>query len=311
MDPTGNFIITGTHTYAAPSNNNQPWPVTTTITDVGGATTTATGTAQVLVPGRWRTTRRSNDPQQAFLQTYGEATADLNTGGLRLGHPLDFDQSPGTSVGGDPALVYNSATVAVQPHVQVRLASNPANPAPIQIQARLTWNGGTPQDWTTLLMGGIQSGEIYHVTLPVNAPVQTSGLYGWHVEVRATLADNSIRIASGDGTLPVVVRDDSPYGAGWGLASVDSLVIGSTYVLYVTGAGDSRVFAAQGDGVHYTSPPEDFGQLVQNSDHTFTYTTKDQTRIQFDTAGRQTAVVDTHGLALCTSTLEARTNWPR
>src|SRR5262249_55736753 len=52
--------------------------------------------------------QRRNDPDRATLVPIGQATVALNTGGLRLSHPLDFDRNPGTGVGRDPALVYSS-----------------------------------------------------------------------------------------------------------------------------------------------------------------------------------------------------------
>jgi len=87
--------------------------------------------------------QRSNDPAQAFLLPLGEAVVDLNQGGLRLSQQLDFDQSPGTSVGRDPALVYNSATVDVRPVIQLSLQTDPNGPVPTEVQLQLTWNGIT------------------------------------------------------------------------------------------------------------------------------------------------------------------------
>src|SRR5262249_57913418 len=77
--------------------------------------------------GPWRATadRRSNDPQRAELVPLGEAAVAINTGGLRLSDALDFDQSPGTAVGRDPALVYNSDTVDVHPIIEFTLPALP------------------------------------------------------------------------------------------------------------------------------------------------------------------------------------------
>ena len=67
----------------------------------------------------------------------GEALASPNTGALRLSQPLDFDQNPGTGVGGNPALTYNSITVA-QPIIEVTL---PTEGYVTSITATLTWAG--------------------------------------------------------------------------------------------------------------------------------------------------------------------------
>src|SRR5207249_3514094 len=113
------------------------------ITDDGGSTTSTASTA--LVEGPWAFISAAAvtgaDPQAGFLRPIGEANVDLYQGALRLSQALDFDQSPGTSVGGSPALLYNSATVNVRPVVQLEVQTNPFGAAPVQAQLQLTWNG--------------------------------------------------------------------------------------------------------------------------------------------------------------------------
>ena len=69
----------------------------------------------------------------------------------------------------------------------------------------------------------------------------------------------------------MVAQDNSPYGAGWGLDGVSQLVAVTGGVLWVTGQGDARFFADNGDGT-LTGPAEDFGSLVQNLDGSYTST---------------------------------------
>src|SRR5262249_14285308 len=119
-----------------------------------------------------------------------------------------------------------------------------------------------------------------------------------HVQFATGLAVDAEVSARG----PEVVRDlrSGPqadwFGAGWGIAGVDRLFFNCDGVSWVTGSGDSRFFPANADGT-YTSPPEDFGHLVQLPDFSFVYTAKDQTRWLFNPQGLLTAVVDTHGIA--------------
>lgn len=151
----GEFEVQGTHTYASTGS----YTVTTTLDDdistQGHPTTTATGAA--TVEPAWGLvqsdvlTPADNDPERALLVSVGEATVDLNTGGLRLAHPLDFDLSPGTGVGGSPALVYDSRTVNVRPVVQAELDAPSSGTTPSSITATLTWNGtaGSQQTFST------------------------------------------------------------------------------------------------------------------------------------------------------------------
>src|SRR5262249_45355236 len=108
-NPDGSFTVQGSHTWTTAGS----YTVSTTVTDEGGQSTTFSSTA--TVSGAWtvigsQTLAPSNDPDREFLLSLGEANVDLNQGGLRLAHDLNFDVSPGSGAGGNPALVYNSAT---------------------------------------------------------------------------------------------------------------------------------------------------------------------------------------------------------
>jgi RHS repeat-associated protein len=289
----GSFSIQGSHTYTTAGT----YTVTVSVTEPGGSSTTATGTATVVGP--WSIlssnvlTGGSNDPLGSYLLPIGEAVVDLNNGGLRLSHALDFDQSPGTGVGGNPALVYNSNTVNVHPVVQVALQTSPTGSTPTSIQEQLTWNG-TVQNWVTFSTTGYQAGAVYQLAVQVTSAVAASGMYNWSTDVRINFSGSHQDVIV-SGTAAVVANDNSPYGPGWGISGVDRLIIGANGVLWVTGAGDSRYFASAG-GNNYTSPAEDFGTLVKNGNGTYTYTAKDQTKTNFNANGYQTSIVDTHGL---------------
>jgi hypothetical protein len=290
----GEFEIQGMHSYANPGT----FTVTTTTTDdSGGAnpeSTTATSTAtvdsnwgvlqaEVLTPG-------DNDPQRVFLLPIGEATVDLNTGGLRLSRQLDFDQSPGTAVGRNPALVYNSRTVNVKPVVEATLDDSCGTSAPANIMAQLTWNG-TAQGWVTFSTSGWQSGVPFTFAIEVANPVQTSGEYNWSLDVHVDYTGGGYQDVMTSGTALVVANENSPYGAGWAIQGIDQLFTASNGVLWVTAAGDSRFFSGTpGPGVTFTSPAEDFGTLVENADSSFTYTAKDKVQTNFNSAGYQTSV---------------------
>jgi YD repeat-containing protein len=287
----GDFDVLGSHTYAAAGT----YTIHGTVTDEGGKSTSFTGTALVYIP--WEIIgspgQRSNDPDRAFLLPIGEATVDLNQGALRLSHALDFDQSPGTSVGGNPALDYSSSTVSVRPVIQIAIQSQPGGSVPTQAQVQLTWNSAqTPVTFNT---SGLPAGAVYDLAAQVANPVTTSGVYNWSATVTLTFPNSGQLQLNTSGVAYVLARDASPYGAGWWLDGVSQLVIGPTGALLTTGAGDSRFFALSGST--YLSPAEDFGTLVKNSDGSFTYTAKDRTQTNFNSSGQLSSIVDTHGLA--------------
>jgi RHS repeat-associated protein len=292
--PADGFQVLGSHTYATAGL----FTIQYTVTDDGGQYTTGTATADVM--GAWSldtndSGARSNDPSGVFLLPIGEATVDLNQGALRLSHGLDFDQSPGTDVGGNPALIYNSATVNVRPVIQLAVQSDPNGTMATQAQVQLTWNG-TAQSPVTYSLSGYQPGEEIDLSAEVTSPVTTSGAYPWSVTITLTFPNNSTIQLTDSGTKYVVARDASPYGAGWWIDGVPQLLIGSPGVLMEFGSGDSRFFASAG-GSNFTSPPEDFGTLGQNGDGSYTYVAKDKMKWNFNSSGQLTSVVDTHGLA--------------
>ncbi len=199
----GGFAIVSGHTFSRIGT----YTMHITVTDAGGSTAQASTT--IAVPGAVAADSRSQDPQSALLVPVGEATADLNSGGLRLSHSLDFDQSPGTAVGGDPALVYNSQTVAVRPIVEVNLATDPQQPLPASVQVRLTWNG-VSQGWVSFSTAGHQPGDSYLLAVQVGQPVGATGLYTWQAETRLDYGNGLVLDGTLGGQSAVVVRDQSP-----------------------------------------------------------------------------------------------------
>jgi hypothetical protein len=94
----------------------------------------------------------SNDPHHLGLVPFGETQVDVNLGAVRVEQALHFDLDGCgcQSLDDSPALIYNSVTTAVQPVFQITVVPNPLLVIPTAINARLTWAGGTPQNWVTL-----------------------------------------------------------------------------------------------------------------------------------------------------------------
>src|SRR4051794_32809570 len=97
--------------------------------------------------------------------------------------PSSLNVTPSAAVGGPTALVYNSNTVDVRPVVLTQVDTNPSGPVPTQIQARLTWNGGSPGGWVTFSTSGHSAGDSYLLGLQLGSAVSTSGRYSYTVDV--------------------------------------------------------------------------------------------------------------------------------
>ncbi len=255
-----------------------------TLTDIGVLATIQSGWS---LSGNQLT----NSPTAAETVDLGQAQVALNTGGLRIDQPLDFDQSPGTDVGGDPTLVYNSDTVDVRPIIQAQLASSAGEAVPDSIQVQLTFNG-VAQGWTSYETTDHDPGDDYLITAQVDQAVAQSGLYSWSLQVVMQFGGDEPEFNTAiSGTARVVVNDspepnpDNPFasidflGAGWGITGIERLVLNADSngdILWVNGDGTSAAFTRNSDG-SFTSPADDFGTLVENDDNTFTYTAPDQT----------------------------------
>jgi hypothetical protein len=97
-------------------------------------------------------------------------------GALQLSHPLDLDQSSGTSASGGAALIYESERVNVKPIVQATIQSDSTTALPSTITAQLTWNGSVvaTQSFTTT---GKSPGDLLTVALQVPTAQTIVGRY--------------------------------------------------------------------------------------------------------------------------------------
>jgi YD repeat-containing protein len=86
-------------------------------------------------------------------------------------------------------------------------------------------------------------------------------------------------------------------GSGWGIDGIPQVIAVSTGAVWISGEGDTRFFSGSGTGPQtYTSPPEDFGTLVQHADGPFSNMVHDRTVYRFNASGALTGVTDRDGL---------------
>ena len=238
---------------------------------------------------------RGDDPRNLGLVPIGETSVDLNLGAVRIAQPLDFDKSPGTSMGGNPALVYNSATVGVRPVINVLVTPDVGLGNPVLIRARLTWDGGSPQGW--YYYGSWDSTAARVIGVQQDTAVTQTGRYDWTVNVEVDYAGPITHTPSVSGRVTVLVQDSSvsgkidPYGAGWGIAGVDRLVSVTDGFIWAYGTGDSEFFATNGGG--FDSPAGNLGTLTGNATAGYTYLANGRIEEKFDTNGRMTWVKET------------------
>lgn len=244
----------------------------------------------------------ADDPQQADLLPTGDGFTffSAQTGDVITSNPILCAcgcvqcQTGSDTVLADSALSYNSGTVNPQPIIVTNVPTRSGDPVPSKITVTLTWDGvaQTPQDFT--VPSGHSAGDIYQVS--VVAPVSATGHHTWQIDVTYTITGPTVvTVGTTTGTSDVVNRTSSPYGPGWGLAGVDSIVPTTGGVLYVSGAtGMARYFANPASGSTYVNPANEFGTLVNNGSSGFTYTDKNGVVSTFDSSGNIKTMKDTH-----------------
>src|SRR5262249_39886665 len=230
---------------------------------------------------------------------------------LQVRHDLDFDQSPGTEVGGSPALVYNSERVNVKPIIQATVQSDNSQALPSTITATLTFNG-TTQTGQTYSTTGLTRGDTLVVAQQVSTPVTSSGRYTYTLAVSFNYATPITTTLTGAAF--VLAEDSSPYGAGWTVARVDKLISISSQTAgtYTYAAGMLRESGSDGYAFYtdngqggYTSPAGDNGTLTKATAGgvtTYTYTTPDGSTQTFNQSGNLVKATSADGFAAITYT---------
>jgi len=217
----------------------------------------------------------ANDPQGSLQAPIGEATVMPGTGSVSVAQPLDFDLNPGTSVGGNPALVYNSATVNDKPIIQLELPTDASRVAS-SIDLTLIWDPSGADLTTTATFDTTGSaGATYLLAEQVPSAVTASGEYSWELDAQINYSTGSPFDATFTGQAAVDAEGSSPFGAGWGISGIDQLMVTDGGVLRLTGTGQSLFYQQVGDSGSYTNP-DDFGTLV-SSGSGFIYTFNDET----------------------------------
>ena len=228
-----------------------------------------------------------------------------------VSHVLDLDRSPGTSVGGNPALVYDSTTANAKPVIEATLQTDNAAALPATAAAVLTWDG-TAGATVTYSTAGFAPGDL--VSLAVQAPSgQTTGRHVWSLTVN--FPGSGVAPQTSSGVAYVVARDSSAFGAGWAFSGSDRLitVTADGYgdpagVVRVEGTGGTDFYAGPvtpGVLTTYTSTNGDTGRLVQLAAGGWTYTSPDGRVATFDASGRLVGRASADGKALTTLTYNA------
>ncbi|HUQ46609.1 MAG TPA: RHS repeat-associated core domain-containing protein [Gemmatimonadaceae bacterium] len=195
-----------------------------------------------------------------------------------------------------PALIYNSRH---------------ANPGAL-LAADVTYSGSTPTSLkATVVMAGQTtvkdfawssacSGVACRIVVPIST-TQPTGLYPVTLQVSAFSDTTSFATsATVTDTVIVVNRASGPFGAGWWLDGLESLVtVSPTKMLWVGGDGSARLYTRSSDTTVYTVNPAfdrpDTLKRVSGAAQTWRRLMGDNAYVEFDASGNHITTVNAFG----------------
>jgi len=230
---------------------------------------------------------QTNSPDQPFagFVSQGAFSVSQLTGGVQATYPLLQGQG----------LTYSSLTADVQPIIAVDTSYGGSGIAtPDSVEVHLTFGGLTAN---TLYFNNTGLNTITSLILAdqVNASSLATGHYQYQMTVIAHYGTaTAARVFTG--YQDIVNRQGSEFGAGWSLAELDKLSIGSGGILWAGGSTGTAWFTDTGSG-SYSSPagPMAFSTLVKNGNGTYTLTDKLGNVENFSSTGLLTSRVDPNG----------------
>src|SRR5260370_23515737 len=107
------------------------------------------------------------------------------------------------------------------------------------------------------------------MAVQVGTALTQTGVYPWSATITVTKQGGGTVQVNASGYVPVLVRDSSAYGAGWGIDGIDQLFPISANrsvpagLLWVTGACVARVFTSNGTRTYPS--PEEFRPLTHGA----------------------------------------------
>ncbi len=180
------------------------------------------------------------------------------------------------------SLDYNSTTADAQPIFLVHYQLPSTLPTTVTAQLTLDTNLVTTVSYNP---SNLNPGDWVQIGLQSNATSLSTGRYPYQISIY-----NGSSTTTYSGNVDIVNEASSPYGAGWSLDNVEQLVPVSGGMMLVQPGGTSLFFANNGSG-GYLTPAGDFSTLTTSSG-AYTRTLPDGTKINFNSSGLQTSIVD-------------------
>jgi RHS repeat-associated protein len=137
--------------------------------------------------------------------------------------------------------------------------------------------------------------EIIRAVASFDASQLKTGVYPYRIKLTSNYLNSAISSFISDRVL-VVNEHKSTFGAGWGIEGLGRMHFNADGTVVLTEGNGAAVFFFGGPHT-FTSGSGDFSTLSKNPDDGFTRILKDGTKINFNSQGLQSSVVDRNGNA--------------
>jgi RHS repeat-associated protein len=161
-----------------------------------------------------------------------------------------------------------------------------------EIPANATWGGGNPSE--------LSCSQTCHGD-PVNTA--TGDYYETNTDIEISGRGPGLEMTRTYSSLAASSKKGSILGRGWAFLYGMSLDVGPEVATVINENGSRTLFEAGPSG--YTTSPNVLATLEENENETYTYTIKDRTSYDFDSAGRLIGITDRNGNATTLSYDEA------
>jgi len=214
-------------------------------------------------------------------------------GDLRLVHALPATRTQ--SKARIPTLIYNGAAAHPHPVVaaNVTLATGGANPDSVVATLRLGSAQVARGRWSG---AGWSAGRPSRIVLDFDSLGLATGVYTYTVDVVNWYSSGPTTDSAASGSLAVVNRKDSPFGAGWWLAGLEHLYfLPDTTILWAGGDGSARQYLQSGTPNLWQGPKLDRPDSITKDGSGYWRYLPHGLRVRFDLAGRHVTTINRLG----------------
>lgn len=232
----------------------------------------------------------ADNVDRSLCLTSGAGTGSTyQCGDLLVAHEMPAYQTMGRDRA--PALIYNSQQAFPKPTVQALVTLGGDFEVPLSVTAELWVNTGsgftyrrsaTWQPW-----GMYNWAETRAIGLVYGGDFEPTGAHPYQLRVRSNYPGSSLETVL-TGKLLVVNRSSSPFGRGWGLAGLESILIQSDNSMYWWGGdGSSKLYSYVGTNT-WIAPPGAYRDTLRYDPGTNEYfrVLRHGVRVTYSAAGR-------------------------